>query len=108
MFPVQSPAGRLGHSFHAPASWDEASSLLAQHGTEAAVSAGATYLMWRAARGEPMPPHLISLHRIPNHDEVVDGSVGALASLRSVARGPRTSAENPLRSRASLETPMGS
>ena len=102
MFTVQSPAGRLGHSFHAPASWDEVRSLLAQHGTEAAVSGGATYLMWRAARGEPMPPHLISLHRIPEHDEVRDGSVGALATLRRVERGPATGAQRALTMAASV------
>ena len=102
MFTVQSPAGRLGHSFHAPASWDEARSLLSQHGTEAAVSGGATYLMWRAARGEPMPPHLISLHRIPEHDEVRDGSVGALATLRRVERGPATGAQRALTMAASV------
>jgi len=102
LFTVQSPAGRLGHSFHAPASWDEVRSLLAQHGTEAAVSGGATYLMWRAARGEPMPPHLISLHRIPEHDEVRDGSVGALATLRRVERGPATGAQRALTMAASV------
>lgn len=102
MFTVQTPAGRLGHSFHAPASWDEARSLVAQHGTEAAVSGGATYLMWRAARGEPMPPHLVSLHRIPEHDEVRDGSVGALATLRRVERGPATGAQRALTMAASV------
>jgi carbon-monoxide dehydrogenase medium subunit len=102
LFTVQTPAGRLGHSFHAPASWDEAASLLAQHGTEAAVSGGATYLMWRAARGEPMPPHLVSLHRIPEHDEVRDGSVGALATLRRVERGPATGAQRALTMAASV------
>jgi CO/xanthine dehydrogenase FAD-binding subunit len=102
LFPVQHPAGRLGHAFSAPASWDEARSLLAQHGTEAAVSGGATYLMWRAARGEPMPPHLISLHRIPEHDEVRDGSVGALATLRRVERGPATGAQRALTMAASV------
>jgi carbon-monoxide dehydrogenase medium subunit len=102
VFTVQNPAGRLGHSFHAPASWDEARSLLAQHGTEAAVSGGATYLMWRAARGEPMPGHLVSLHRIPEHDEVRDGSVGALATLRRVERGPATGAQRALTMAASV------
>jgi carbon-monoxide dehydrogenase medium subunit len=102
LFTVQTPAGRLSHSFHAPASWDEARSLLAQHGTEAAVSGGATYLMWRAARGEPMPPHLISLHRIAEHDEVRDGSVGALATLRRIERGPATGAQRALTMAASV------
>src|SRR5687767_5779968 len=58
--------------------------------------------MWRAARGEPMPPHLISLHRIPEHDEVRDGSVGALATLRRVERGPATGAQRALTMAASV------
>jgi carbon-monoxide dehydrogenase medium subunit len=102
LFIVQTPAGRLGHGFSAPASWDEARSLMAEHGTDAAVSGGATYLMWRAARGEPMPEHLISLHRIPEHDEVRDGSVGALATLRRVERGPATGAHRALTMAASV------
>jgi carbon-monoxide dehydrogenase medium subunit len=75
---------------------------MAEHGTDAAVSGGATYLMWRAARGEPMPPLLISLHRIPEHDEVRDGSVGALATLRRVERGPATGAHRALTMAASV------
>lgn len=102
MFTVQSPAGRLGHSFHAPDTWDEARSLLAQHPVDAAVSAGATYLMWRASQGEPMPGHLISLHRIPESAEVLDGSVGALATLRRVERGPATGAHRALTMAASV------
>ena len=102
MFTVQTPAGRLGHAFHAPESWDDARSLMAQHGSDAAVSGGATYLMWRAARGEPMPAQLISLHRIPDHDEVRDGSVGALATLRRVERGPATGAQRALTMAASV------
>jgi CO/xanthine dehydrogenase FAD-binding subunit len=58
--------------------------------------------MWRAAHGEPMPDHLISLHRIPNHDEVLSGSVGALASLRKVGRGPATGAQRALTMAASV------
>jgi carbon-monoxide dehydrogenase medium subunit len=107
VFTVQSPAGRLGSAFSAPASWDEAQRLLAEHGTDAAVSGGATYLMWRAARGEPMPEHLISLHRIPDHDEVRDGSVGALATLRRVERGPATGAHRALTMAASVTAGPG-
>jgi aerobic carbon-monoxide dehydrogenase medium subunit len=102
VFTVQTPAGRLGHSFSAPSSWDDARGLVAELGTEAAVSGGATYLMWRAARGEPMPEHLVSLHRIPDHDEVRDGSVGALATLRRVERGPATGAQRALTMAASV------
>jgi CO/xanthine dehydrogenase FAD-binding subunit len=102
VFTVQTPAGRLGHSFHAPESWEQARTLLSQHPLDAAVSGGATYLMWRVARGEPLPDHLISLHRIEGHDEVLDGSVGALATLRAVERGPATGAQRALTMAASV------
>jgi CO/xanthine dehydrogenase FAD-binding subunit len=49
-----------------------------------------------------MPDHLISLHGIPGHDEVVDGSVGALATLRSLERGPETGAQRALSMAASV------
>ncbi len=99
---MQTRAGRLGQVVHAPATWEEAAALVSEHPLDSSVAGGATYLMWRAAHGEPMPEHLISLHRIPNHDEVVDGSVGALASLRSVARGPQTGAQRALTMAASV------
>jgi carbon-monoxide dehydrogenase medium subunit len=102
LFHVQSPAGRLGREFLTPESWDEARKLLAQHPLDGAVSAGATYLMWRTSQGEPMPDHLISLHRIPDHAEVVDGSVGALATLRQVERGPAAGAHRALTMAASV------
>lgn len=102
MFPVQTPAGRLSRSFHTPETWDEARSLLTHHGVDGAVSAGATYLMWRASQGEAMPAHLISLHRIREHGEVLDGSVGALATLRQVERGPATGAHRALTMAASV------
>lgn len=90
------------HRLHTPSSWDEAARLLAEHPLDAAVCGGATYLMWRAAHGEPMPEHLVSLHRIAAHDEVLDGSVGALASLRKVERGPRTGPQRALTMAASV------
>lgn len=107
MFTIQTHAGRVGRRAHTPNSWEEASSLLSEHPMEAAVSGGATYLMWRAARGEPMPEHLISLHRIERHDEVIDGSVGALASLRRVERGPTTGAQRALTMAASVTAGPG-
>jgi carbon-monoxide dehydrogenase medium subunit len=102
VFTVQHPAGRLGQTFSTPASWDEARSLLADHPVDGGVSAGATYLMWRASQGEPLPEHLISLHRIPDSAEVLDGSVGALATLRQVERGPATGAHRALTMAASV------
>lgn len=102
MFIVQTHAGRLGRHVHTPASWTEAAALLAEHPLDGAVSGGATYLMWRAAHGEPMPDHLISLHRIPGHDEVGDGSVGGLATLRRIERGPVTGPQRALTMAASV------
>lgn len=102
MITVQSHAGRLGRWVHTPESWDEASAVLAEHPFDGAVSGGATYLMWRAAHGEPMPDHLISLHRIPGFDDVTDGSVGALASLRKVERGPMNGPQRALTMAASV------
>ena len=99
---VQTHAGRHGQEVHAPVTWEEAAALVSAHPLDSGVSGGATYLMWRAAHGEPMPEHLISLHRIPDHDEVVDGAVGALATLRCVARGPQTGAQRALTMAASV------
>lgn len=99
---VQTHAGRLGRAVHAPATWEEASALVSEHPLDSGVSGGATYLMWRAAHGEPMPEHLVSLHRIRGYDEVTDGSVGALATLRAVARGPQTGAQRALTMAASV------
>lgn len=102
MFTIQTHAGRVGRWVHTPESWNEASRLLAEHSLDAAVSGGATYLMWRAALGEVMPDHLISLHRIEQHDEVLDGSVGALATLRRLERGSKTGAQRALTMAASV------
>lgn len=102
MFTIQTHAGRVGQSFHAPTSWSAASALMSEHSSDATVAGGATYLMWRAALGEPMPEHLISLHCITDHDEVRDGSVGALATLRRVERGPMLGAQRALTMAASV------
>lgn len=101
MLVVQTPAG-LGRTLHAPESWDEAAAFLREHPLDAAVSGGATYLMWRAAHGEPMPEHLVSLHRLAGYDEVEQGSVGGLATLRRLERGPRTGPQRALTMAASV------
>jgi carbon-monoxide dehydrogenase medium subunit len=102
LFTIQTHAGRVGQSFHAPASWNEAGDLMSAYSSDATVAGGATYLMWRAALGEPMPRHLISLHRITGHDEVRDDSVGALATLRRLERGPAVGAARALSMAASV------
>ena len=96
MFTVQTHAGRVSQHVHTPTSWEQAVELLTAHPLDGAVSGGATYLMWRAAHGEPVPEHLISLHRIAGSDEVRDGAVGGLATLRAVERGPLTGAQRAL------------
>lgn len=102
MFTIQTHAGRVGRWVHTPETWQEAADLMAEHSVDAAVSGGATYLMWRVAKGESMPDHLISLHRIKDHDEVLDGSVGALATLRRLERGPMAGAHRALTMAASV------
>jgi CO/xanthine dehydrogenase FAD-binding subunit len=87
---------------HAPATWEEAAALVSAHPLDSSVSGGATYLMWRAAHGEPMPEHLVSLHRITGYHEVTDGSIGALASLRSIERGTQIGAQRALTMAASV------
>jgi aerobic carbon-monoxide dehydrogenase medium subunit len=99
---TQRHAARPGQEVHAPATWEEAAALVREHPLDSSVSGGATYLMWRSAHGEPMPDHLVSLHRIPGCDHVEDGSVGALATLRAVARGPQTGAQRALTMAASV------
>src|SRR5262245_1735418 len=94
MLLVQTHAGRLGSAWHAPESWSEAAALLARYGADAAVAGGATYLMWRAAHGEPMPAHLVSLHRIARQREIGPASVDALVTLRRLERATGT---GPLR-----------
>src|SRR4051794_36219160 len=99
---MQTDATGQARPMHAPPTWEEASALMHAYPLDSAVAGGATYLMWRAAHGEPMPEHLISLHRIAGHDEVADGSIGALATLRSIERGPLTGAQRALTMAASV------
>lgn len=86
----------------APTTWDEAVAALREEPLDSAVAGGATYLMWRRAHGEPLPRTLIGLHRIAGYDEVADGAVGALATLRRVERGPRRGAQRALTMAASV------
>ncbi|MFC7550887.1 FAD binding domain-containing protein [Plantactinospora sp. GCM10030261] len=96
MLVVQAHAGRLGTGWHAPYAWDDAASLLERYGPEAAPAGGATYLMWRAAHGEPMPRQVVSLHRIEDGKQVAPGSVGALVTLRALERAPATGGDRAL------------
>lgn len=73
---------------HLPGSWREAAETVRALAPGAAVAGGATYLMWRASHGTPLPEHLVSLHRIADHANVEADGVGALATLRSIEHGP--------------------
>lgn len=98
----QQHAGRLGERVVCPTSWEEAAEHLRNHPLDSGVGGGSTYLMWRAAHGEPMPRDLISLHRIGGFAAVEDGAVGSLATLRRVERGPRIGAQRALTMAASV------
>jgi CO/xanthine dehydrogenase FAD-binding subunit len=102
MLVVQTHAGRLGSAWHAPESWGEATALLAEYGPDSSVAGGATYLMWRAAHGEPMPPHLISLHRITEQQELAPTCIGALVTLRRLERATGTGVLRALTMAASV------
>lgn len=102
MLVVQTHAGRLGQTWHAPKTWSEATTLLTDLGPESAAAGGATYLMWRAAQGEPMPRHLVSLHRIVAGRQCDEGSLGALTTLRTLERDTRYGAQRALTMAASV------
>lgn len=99
---IRTQTERAAPEIHLPDSWDEAAHILSAHGPEAAVAGGATYLMWQRAHGRALPRHLVSLHRIANHAEVAANHVGALASLRSIERGPADGAHRVLSMAASV------
>ena len=100
--PAASPPAAATQRLRTPTTWDEAAGMLREDPLDAAVAGGATYLMWRQAHGEPLSPTLISLHRIRGYDEVTDGSIGALATLRRLERGPLTGAQRALTMAASV------
>lgn len=100
--PAAAPHAAGTQRLCAPTTWDQAAAMLREEPLDSAVAGGATYLMWRRSHGEPLPRTLIGLHRIDGYDEVSDGSVGALATLRRVERGPRRGAQRALTMAASV------
>jgi CO/xanthine dehydrogenase FAD-binding subunit len=98
---VQRHVGRVSSRFSAPETLDEAVALLAGDDGSRPVG-GNTYLMWRAAHGEPMPAHLVSLHRVPGLDALVEGSIGAGTSLRVLERSEPVGAQRALTMAASV------
>ena len=76
---------------HAPASWDEARALLAEHGEDASVVAGGTAFVLLLRQGLIRPGHAIGLRRVGDASRIdVDGhggiSIGAMATHTSVER----------------------
>jgi aerobic carbon-monoxide dehydrogenase medium subunit len=96
VFVDQRTVGRRPQHLHTPGSLEEAAALLREHAGQVRLSAGATYLMLMAAHGEVLPPHLVSLHRIPGLDGLEEGRAGALTSLRRLERGPRNGPDRVL------------
>lgn len=81
---------------HAPASLEEAASLLREHAGHVRLGNGCTYLMLMAAHGEVLPGHLVSLHRIPGLHECAPGRIGASVTLRELERGPMVGPERAI------------
>lgn len=102
MVAISTHASPARPQVHLPRTWEQAADVLDACGPDASVAGGATYLMWQAAHGRPLPRHLISLHRIPGHAEVQAGSVGALASLRQVEQRAMSGAARALQMAASV------
>ena len=86
--------------YHAPATLDEAYSLLADHGDDANIIAGGTGLVLFMKQRLVQPAHLVGLGRIPNLDQIkVEGDevhIGAMCTLRQVETWPELQEVLPL------------
>lgn len=102
MFIDQRSTGRRPLHFHVPESMEDAAALLSQHAGQVRLGAGSTYLMLMAAHGETLPPHLVSLHRIPGLDGMSEGRLGSSVTLRRLERGSATGPQRALTMAASV------
>jgi aerobic carbon-monoxide dehydrogenase medium subunit len=102
VFVVQRSTGRVPSHLHTPDTLEGAAELLTEHAGRVRLSAGCTYLMLMAAHGEVLPPHLVSLHRVPALQQVGPREVGSSVTLRALERGPRTGPERALTMAASF------
>ena len=80
-------------TYHAPASWDEARTLLADHGDDATVVAGGTAFMLLLRQGLIRPGHVVGLRRVPGAARIdVDAhggiSIGAMTTHSAAERSP--------------------
>ena len=96
MFVDQRSNGRRPQHLHAPDTLEEAATLLTEHAGEVRLGSGCTYLMLMASHGETLPPHLVSLHRIPGLRGSEPGRYGAGVTLRELERGPLSGPERAL------------
>ncbi|HVA09982.1 MAG TPA: FAD binding domain-containing protein [Acidimicrobiales bacterium] len=88
--------------FHAPETLEEAAYLLDKYAGRVRLGAGCTYLMLMAARGEPLPAHLVSLHRVANLADHEEGRIGSRVTLRQLEGGLMHGPERALTMAASV------
>ena len=80
---------RVSFDYHEPTSVREAVELGARFGTGGRFLAGGTDLLVQIRRGQIVPRHLVSLHRVPGLDAIeIDGTIklGALVTHRQLER----------------------
>jgi aerobic carbon-monoxide dehydrogenase medium subunit len=87
-------------AYHAPATVDEATALLAEHAEEAKVLAGGQSLIPLLSFRLAAPGHLVDINRLPGMDSIERTSTGwripALVRQRAAERSPELAAEVPL------------
>lgn len=88
--------------FLIPRSWAEAAELFRSDPAESAYAGGSSYLMWAAARGEPLPRRLISLHRVQGCDLLSGERIGAATTLHQLQQWQPTGALRALSMAASV------
>ncbi|HEY6960078.1 MAG TPA: FAD binding domain-containing protein [Candidatus Limnocylindria bacterium] len=66
-------------TYHAPASWDEARTLLAEHGDDATVVAGGTAFTLLLRQGLIRPGHVVGLQRVPHASRIDVDAHGGIA-----------------------------
>ena len=79
----------VSFDYHEPTSVREAVELGARFGADGRFLAGGTDLLVQMRRGQIVPRHLVSLHRVPGLDAIeIDGSItlGALVTHRQLER----------------------
>jgi len=94
------PVNMVNFEYFAPATVEEACTLLARYGQEAKVLAGGTDVLIFLRDGKLRPRALVDITRIPGLDGVsYDGStglrLGALATLRAIEKNPVVAAHYP-------------